>query len=266
MTQAERQRRDYIRQHSAYERRVRPIFLRALRQQIEPVVRWLEFNSIGEPPIDMLIDTTIFRVPMQQAYVTIGMTAAKRGYYQMRDDDLSSKAGIDLLIDLWSSFFRMFALNYAYRIENELSETTKEEIRKALAEARELGYDNAKAATLIRKKVQNQISRTRATLIARTEATTASNMAQERGARSYLEETNQSGYQQWIGREDARERHTHRELNDDIIPMGQKWQVGQELADMPGDTNLSAKERCNCRCTRLFMTERRYRRLMAEKN
>lgn len=264
MTQAEKQRQEYRKQHSAYERRIKPIFLNTLRRQIEPVVLWLDANPVGEPPLELLIDQAIFRRPMVQSYQIVGMTSAKRSYYQIRGND-GSKVAIDFFINLWADIFREYALRYAYRIENELSDTTKEEIRKALAEGRELGYSNDRIATLIRRRVQGQISRTRAILIARTEATTASNLGAETGAKTWLNEVNQKGYQQWISRIDEETRHNHLDLNDDIIPMGEQWQVGTELADMPGDTKLSAKERCNCRCTRLFMSERRYLRLMAEK-
>lgn len=264
MTLSEQQRRDYKKQHSAYERRIKPIFLNALRRQIEPIALWLEAN-LGEPPVDALIDKTIFRQPMVQAYLLVGNMSAKRGYYLIRGNDGGVKSAIDLFINLWTEIFKDYALRYAYRIENELSETTKQEVRKALAEGRELGYSNDRIATLIRRRVQWQISRTRAILIARTEATTASNLGAEQGAKTWLKEVGQKGYKEFIGRDDERERHTHRELNGKIIPIEEKFSFGGSLALLPGDTTLPAKERIQCRCTTLFMSERRYLRMMADK-
>ena len=263
MTQADKQRNIYAGQHLLYAKRIRPIFLNALQRQIEPVIQWLEAN-LGDPPLDALLDSKIFRLPMVSAYGMVGQLSAKRSYYLMRESEGGIKASvIDLFIDLWAKIFRDYALNYAYRIENELTETTKEEIRRSLAEGRELGYNNFRLATLMRKNVQGQISRSRAILIALTESTTASNLGAEEGAKSWLKEQGQKGYQQWLGRDDGKERHTHVALNDKIIPIGDKWNVGGEFAYMPGDTKLSAKERCKCRCTRLFMSERRYLRMQA---
>lgn len=253
----------FAKQHLIYERKIRPLFRKALIVQVEPVIRWLQFN-VGEPPLDALIDKTVFRKPMVTAYNTVGKTAAKRSYYLIRELD-GSKAAIEFLVDLWSKIFRDYALNYAYRIENELSETTKDDIRKALADARELGYNTDETINLIRKRVQGQISRFRSALIARTEATTAANLGAEQGAKSWLAEQNQKGYKEYIGRADDRERETHRALNGTIIPMDEKFSFGGSLGNLPGDTTLPAKERVQCRCSCIFISERRYLRMMANK-
>lgn len=252
----------YADQHRRYERRVYPIFLKALREQINPTLKWIIDNNDVNPPLDALVVPAVWRDPIVKAYEMIGMLSAKREYFFMRSTD---KGALDFLIEAWRQIFYFYSINYAYRIENELSETTKEEIRRALQYSYENNLNADQTATYIRKKVYNEISRSRAVMIARTETTTAANLGKDTGARQWLKEQDQKGYKQWIGREDERERHTHWELNNDIIPIDDDWNVGTDRAGMPGDTRLSAGNRINCRCTQVYMSQRRYERLMSER-
>jgi hypothetical protein len=245
-----------------------PIFLSALRKQIEPVLAWVAEFGIN-PPLDALIKPSVFRIPIRQAYEIVGTLAAKREYYYMRE--MEGKGFIDFLVDKWRALFNDYATTYAYRIENDLSETTKEEIRIALRYAYENTLNANQTAAYIRKSVYNEISRTRAVMIARTEATTASNLGKEIGAKEWLKETGQAGYKQWLGRGDSRERgfgtdHGHWDLNNDIIPIEQDWTLvdGKGVVShgqRPGDTRLPANQRIRCRCTQLFMSARRYERM-----
>lgn len=252
----------YAKQHKRYERRAYPIFLRALHEQIQPTLTWIKDNNDVTPPLDALVVPAIWRKPMVEVYEMIGNLAARREYFYMRSTD---KGVLDFLVNEWRVIFYNYAINYAYRIENELSETTKETIRRSLAESYELGYNADQTAAYIRKRVYNEISRSRAVMISRTESNTAASLGKMTGGKQWLKEQNQQGYKEFIGREDERERHTHFELNNDIIPIDEPFKFGTEYAQYPGDVNLSARERINCRCTFIIMSARRYERLQAER-
>lgn len=268
ISEAKKQALLYARQHKQYERRIYPLFLRALRKQLEPVINWItEFGT--DPPLEALVKPSIFRKPMQQAYGMVAVTAARREYYYMKG--IEEKGLIDFLVEKWRALFNDYATTYAYRVESDLSETTKEEIRRALAYAYENQLNANQTAAYIKKSVYNQISRKRAVVIARTEATTASNLGKEAGAKEWLKESGQQGYKQWLGRADSRERgfgtdHGHWAMNDDIIPMEQDWELTDDkgvvsYGQRPGDTRLPANQRVNCRCSQLFMSARRYERM-----
>lgn len=259
MTESQRVLLIYQKQHKLYAKRIRPLFLSAIRKQIKPVIDWMETFQTLNPPLDALVPSDVFRVPYKQAFDMVGITAAKREYYYMQGND--SKGVLDFLVNKWRILFNSYALDYAYRIENELTETTKQSIRDALQKAYDEGLNADRAITLIKKYALGQISRFRATLISRTETTTISNYAKEVGARDWLAEQGQKGYKQWIGRNDGHERRSHILLNDMIIPIDDKFNVGGIPADRPGDLNLSAKERIQCRCTLIYMSERRYNRM-----
>ena len=234
-----------------------------MHEQITPTLKWVTENQSVEVPLDALVVPSVWRNPMVEVYEMIGMLAAKREYFFMRD---AEKGVLDFLVAKWREIFYFYSINYAYRIENELSETTKEEIRRALTMAYELNLNADQTAALIRKQVYNQISRSRAVMIARTETNTAASLGKMTGGKSWLEEQGQKGYKEFIGRADERERHTHFELNNDIIPIDEPFKFGTEYAQYPGDVNLSAGERINCRCTFLIMSQRRYDRIIAGRN
>jgi len=256
----------YEKQHKRYAVRVYPIFLRALQKQIQPVIDFIRRTGDTNPPLDLLIQQGDFKIPMNEAYEIIGQLSAKRQYYAIRAADGEVKALLSFLTEVWRKIFYDYSTDYAYRIDNELAETTKQEIRNALT----YSYDNQlnadQTAAYIQKKVGREISRQRAVLIARTETTTASNLGKITGARSWLSEAGQKGYKQWIGRGDDRERSTHIALNDTFLPIDDHFSVGGSPALAPGDVELPAKERCNCRCTCIYLSERLYNRLMRDQN
>jgi hypothetical protein len=230
-----------------------------MRKQIHPVISWLEINP-GLPPIEALIQSDVYVKPMLLSYRTVGLLAAKREYYNQRN--LDGKGIIDILSDAWAKIINNYASEYAYRITNELTQTTIREIQNALAYGYEQTMNNNQLAAYIRKRVQNEISRQRATLIARTESTTAANLGKEEGAKTYFNEQGIIGYKLYIGRNDGKERIDHLELNDTLIPIDENFDFGGELAPRPGAVSLSAAQRCNCRCVIQYMSERaanRYR-------
>lgn len=263
----------YDSQLDRYAKRVYPLFLNACKKQVAPVVEFIRRTGNIDPPLDILVIPNVFIRPIQQAYDTIGVISAKREYYAIRGLD-EQKRILDILIDAWRAIFYDYATNYAYRIDNELSETTKEEIRTALKEAYEQGLNADRTATYIRVKVGGRISRHRAVTISRTESATAANLGKRAGADTWLKETSQKGYKQWIGREDKQERGRetdtmHWRLNDTIIPIDEPFTFTDPDGHvshgmMPGDTNLPGNQRINCRCTLVYMSERRYRRMHEE--
>lgn len=251
----------FAREHRNYEKRIRPIFLNAVRRNATSALNWIDVNGANDVPLTLLVVPEDWINPIRQAYALVSNLAAKREfYYQKR-----IKADIDILLDVWREIFGEYATAYAYRIMNELAETTRETIREAIKEGFDLRLNGSQLASYIRRRVMGVISRTRANTIARTEATTAANLGKEQGAKSYFDQNGTKGYKEWITRLDGRERHTHQMADDTIIPIDDMYDVGNEKALRPGDINLSGKERINCRCTQIFMSAERYRRIQANK-
>jgi hypothetical protein len=253
-------RSQYQNQHRIYERKVRPLFNKALNSQYDSFINWIALFGTNNINYDKLINEDKMVQAMILAYQLIGPKAAKKEYIFQKS--LETKGPIEFLTTIWKAFFTDYAVNYAYRIQNDLSETTKEDVRMALVYANKNDITGDKLTTLL-KKALGERTRTRANAIARTETNTALNLAKEQGFKQYAEEQDQidDSVKIWIGRADKRERPDHLALNDTVIPFSDKWNVGGELAVNPGDENLSARERINCRCSQVFMTKAAYERL-----
>lgn len=116
------------------------------------------------------------------------------------------------------------------------------------------GIDAHKSAQAIASEISERLgpsfNRKRAITIARTEITTALNTAQI----SVMNEAMKSPYMEpfaleWLSGDDDKTRPSHvRAHGQIIIPGVEKFKVGSETCDFPGQLTLSAKERINCRC------------------
>ena len=256
--------RIFAQQHAIYERKIYPVFLNKLKRDIAPVLRMLEDNPTNSQvqalinSINILIPVTGWVKVYQTAYYDIGITAARREYYFQRNEE--TKGLLDILVDGWKKYFTEYAANYAYRFQNELTETTRQKVRQALEAAYELGLSGNKLVTQV-KKALNASTRDRAKVISRTETTTIANVSKELGAVTYFQEQRIEGFSQWITRLDGRERASHRSVNDVIKPIGGKFIVGGHECERPGDLVLPGKERIQCRCVKIFMSRRRAERL-----
>ena len=256
-------RSKYEKEQISYERRIRSYFYQSILKQNESVFNWIEQNGTQNIPYDILINPNLWTTPVIKSYIEIGLIAAKREYYFTRRlNGFLVKIDIAFLLDEWRQFLIQYAINYSYQIQNELSKTTREDIIKALTYAAENNITGSDLITYLRKKVNNQISKYRANLIARTESNSAANYAKELGSQSWIKESGQQGYKGWVTREDERVRHDHAVLDGSFITIDSLWNIGLEKAKRPGDVNLSAKERIQCRCTQVFITEDVYYRLL----
>lgn len=85
----------------------------------------------------------------------------------------------------------------------------------------------------------------RATLIARSEAISASNAGDLVGWR----ESGVAGSKTWLATMDDRCRPEHAEADGQTVGLDEQFEVGGESCDYPGDPALSPENSCNCRCT-----------------
>lgn len=253
------ERIDFDRFHKSASKEVAPYFRKALLLSIKPTIEYAKTFGLEALSMALVppITTTVWNNTYERVYNAIGLRMARKEYYRQRNLDATKASAISLLIDSWTSLLRDYALNYTYRIARELNNTTIEMIKKALGETLQLGFDEANALRLFEKQLNGDV-KLRTGVISRTEATTISNLGKDIGARSYIDEQGGQGYKVWLGRDDEKERPTHIEENNTIIPIDDLHIVGGEACERPGDINLSAKERISCRCTESYLSETRY--------
>ena len=241
----------YATQHAVWERKVMPIFYRALADSLMPVLRTLN-------PLDLRRD--VWQPAYVKAYKLIGVQAARKEYQYLKRNEQKDDV-ISFLNQLFADRMAAYGATVGFDFENDLSDTTIEQIRKALEEAGRAAATNSQTARLIRDYTLGDIGKKRALLIARTETTTASNLAKIEGAKEYFKEIGESeGYKMWITRMDGKERHDHAEVNETAVTFSSQFDVGGFNATAPGDPKLPGKERIRCRCTFVTLSAAGYRR------
>lgn len=162
---------------------------------------------------------------------------------------VSDWAGI--AFDLESPYVRDFILNRANKLAGQVTDTTYEQIRLALADGVSDGatIDQLGAAV---QSVFDHATGARAATIARTEVVGAFNGSAQLAA-TQLPADVVAG-QEWIATEDSRTREDHADADGQQVLIGEAFDVGGETLAYPGDPNGSADEIINCRCTVGFLT------------
>lgn len=258
INQFKQERIDFAKQQRIAERQLLPFFRNALRLQTKDVLQWVQSNGVESVPVEALLNKSVWRDVYPKIYQLIGMKAARQEYYrQRRIEGITKASAIDLLVDVWSTLLRDYALTYTYQIERVLNQTTIDIIKKALGDSYELGVDRLGRTRLFEKLIGENV-RSRSLVISRTESTSLSNLGKDIGARSWIEQQGGNGYKVWLGRNDARERETHLAENNTIIPIDDLYDLSGSLCQRPGDVSLPPRERIACRCSQSLMSQNRY--------
>ncbi len=143
-------------------------------------------------------------------------------------------------------FFERLLIDYLAthgdKITN-LADTTKKQIVRALALARDEGLGIQAAAQVARAKVPI-LSAFRSALIARTETHSAAQYANVATAA----ETGLITQKEWIAAEDERTREDHAEVDGTVVAQDEAFEVGSDMLLYPGDISGSAEQIINCRC------------------
>ena len=149
--------------------------------------------------------------------------------------------------------FNLWIDTYGLELCADMNKTTKDKLRKLLAESVEAGDSLA-----VRKKKMIEATdgmfaedkKWRAELIARTESCTTMNAG---AVELYRAEGLQ--YKEWISVQDDRTRDAHLIMDGTVVPITDKFEVPATsqsegaFMEFAGDPTAPASQVCNCRCT-----------------
>lgn len=150
--------------------------------------------------------------------------------------------------DMWSSEHEA-AVDYLASASNRLVGIGDElwaDARNELLAGLDLGEDVPTITARVRKTVD--VTKARATAIARTEAISASNA----GSIAFMRATGQVATKAWLSHLDARTRPEHRAADGQEVDLDAKFTVGGVPMDHPGDPSAPAHLVVQCRCTMRF--------------
>jgi len=224
-----------------------PKFKKELQKQVDTYCRTQDFNAISDKGLEKTI---------KQLHVALG---TKMGLIAEKDVKMGAKGAYvpmetkSTKTDLFSYvLIRYLETKGLAQLAGDITDTTKEQIRKFLIQGQKEGLTMPEIIALLKTA---GITNYRAELIARTETARAANLGSMIGALSTGLVTNK----EWIAAKDARTRRIPRDANDHYhmdgvqVAMDQKFVVpAKEYIDNmlhPGDPLAHAGNVCNCRCT-----------------
>ena len=241
---------DYRKLYANALKEYSPKFKKELQNQVNTYCRTLDYNKISDKALKKtiyklhlamgtkmaLISESAVKKSVKGVYVPMEYKSAKTDAFQYAIIQVLQNDGLD-------------------QLAADITDTTKEQIRRFLVESAQKNYTLPETIALLRT---SGITDYRAELIARTETGRAANIGSMVGATS----TGLVTIKEWIAARDNRTRREPRDHTDHLImdgtklPMEKQFQVpnnqvglGYELMDHPCDSKASAANVCNCRCT-----------------
>ena len=241
---------DYRKLYANALKQYSPKFKKELQNQVNTYCRTQDYSKIS----DKALKKTIYKLhlAMGTKMALISESAVKR-----------SVKGVYVPMEFKSQKTDAFQYAIIQVLQNDgldqlaadITDTTKEQIRRFLVESAQKNYTLPETIALLRT---SGITDYRAELIARTETGRAANIGSMVGATA----TGLVTIKEWIAARDNRTRREPRDHTDHLImdgtklPMEKQFQVpnnqvglGYELMDHPCDSKASAANVCNCRCT-----------------
>jgi uncharacterized protein with gpF-like domain len=179
-------------------------------------------------------------------YVNIGLRFTK--WYQRNFEKLIDKQTTDFSI--WEEKYSYIASKIAAERVVSVSGNRKKELRNVLqrlVKNPDFNSMNERQQQRILRQKFNGLSKTNAQRIVRTESTLAANYATQQTAIDTFGINNLQ--KEWFAALDSRVRPDHAAANGQVVDQKDYFKVGGEELMMPGDSNGSAANVINCRCS-----------------
>lgn len=223
----------------------------ALEGQINAFIKEFEANEHAHP---MELPTKPLEVILTQLYKAGGVSMAKVVATQIKRDMTKGKDDDESLYEyVIRNYYKTFLLS---DIVLPITETTKEQIRRVLADKLKYGWGIAET---VRHLKDSDLTKYRAELIVRTESMRAANTGAMIGAAG----SNVAVMKRWVSAQDNRTRRIprnnfdHLHMNGATVDFDKPFivpsLVAVEAMQMPGDPDASAGNVCNCRCCVAFV-------------
>ena len=224
-----------------------PKFKKELQKQVDTYCRTQDFDAISDKGLEKTI---------KQLHVALGTKMALIAEKDVKKGTKGAYVPMETKsaqTDLFSYvLIRYLETKGLAQLSGNITDTTKEQIRKFLIQGQKEGLTMPEIIALLKT---TGITNYRAELIARTETARAANLGSMIGALSTGLVTNK----EWIAAKDARTRRMPRDANDHYhmdgvqVAMDQMFVVPAKtyIDNMlhPGDPLAHAGNVCNCRCT-----------------
>jgi len=142
-------------------------------------------------------------------------------------------------------FAQEFIAKKTLKLKGDLNSTTTAHIKSTIDRGIKEGHSIARIAEGLKEGLDDTImSNDRALMVARTEVNGAVNF----GAEESYRDSGVVKTQRWLATSDDRVRDTHAAASGQERKLDEKFSVGSDMLERPGDPNGSPGEIINCRC------------------
>lgn len=152
------------------------------------------------------------------------------------------------LVDIFSSKVIQWLLNLSATKVTQINDTTRTQLRKALADGVQAGESIKEIARRIDDLYLDDIIPNRSRVIASTEVIGASNWASHTAAEGSGLDLNKV----WLSTDDTHTRKAHKDADGQKVALNKPFTVGGEKLMYPGDPAGSAKNVIGCRCVPVY--------------
>ena len=240
------------RKRSRFERLYSLKFRQALSQQFKDVAARITPDNYGSEHVLNEVTESDIKPIFTSLYRNVGVEFAREAYS-------GNKKSEEQFEDTWTTYMNNYAQTVAGKRITSITEETKRIILKFIQAEIDAGVNEGFGTDVIARNIQKsllenglEIARWRAKMIARTEVVGASNVGALEGAKSL----GQPMQKIWISTRDARTRDAHAAAEGLTVELSDRFDVGGELLDCPGDPSGSPENVINCRCAVAFRVKR----------
>lgn len=138
----------------------------------------------------------------------------------------------------------------ALRKATLIADTDRDDVLDAIAD----GLDEGLGAEEIGRRIRRVTQTTpyRAAVVARTETHAAATFASVESVRQAERDLGVRMTKEWLATKDDRTRPEHSAADGQVVGLDERFTVGGELMDRPGDSSASAANVVACRCAMIF--------------
>jgi hypothetical protein len=246
---------DYRKLYANALKQYSPKFKKELQNQVNTYCRTLDYNAISDKAIKKTIQKLHLAMGIKMAQISSKVVKRSvKGHYEALE---VKSAETDLFAYVILQYLERKGLS---ETSAEITETTKDQIRRFLIKAAEENYTLPESIKLLRTA---DLTAYRAEMISRTETGRAANIGSMVGATS----TGLVTMKEWISAKDARTRRIppdqfdHYNMDGKKVEMDEYFEVKSkkgfnEAMLHPCDPSGSAGDVINCRCTIGFEAQR----------
>ena len=206
-----------------------------------------EYTKHGHPPAHVFVaHRTRVKGVIEDHYRRTIPVFAGMALNQIKSRRIEKKAAQTLNEWLTARWIEREALRKATMI----ADTDRDDVIGAIQSGIDAGLGTEEIARNIRKV--SQLTPFRAATVARTETHAAATYGSIESVREAERTLDIKMNKEWLATKDDRTRPEHLAADGQQVAMDEKFIVGGEAMDRPGDTGASAANQINCRCAILF--------------